>query len=113
VPQRIYETLSFDEVRLVIEAAGSTWRNLIATAIYLGLRKGELFALRKQDVDLEDRLLYVRRSHGTDRIDLNYQHRVDPKVPIEDVASAIKDLREIDAAFSKVKVRGGRMAEKY
>jgi aryl-alcohol dehydrogenase-like predicted oxidoreductase len=28
----------------------------------------------------------------TDRIDLYYQHRVDPKVPIEDVASAIKDL---------------------
>ncbi len=27
-----------------------------------------------------------------DRIDLYYQHRVDPKVPIEDVAGAIKDL---------------------
>lgn len=28
----------------------------------------------------------------TDRIDLYYQHRVDPKVPIEDVAGAVKDL---------------------
>jgi aryl-alcohol dehydrogenase-like predicted oxidoreductase len=28
----------------------------------------------------------------TDRIDLLYQHRVDPEVPIEDVADAIKDL---------------------
>lgn len=28
----------------------------------------------------------------TDRIDLYYQHRVDPKVPIEDVAGAIRDL---------------------
>ena len=28
----------------------------------------------------------------TDRIDLWYQHRVDPAVPIEDVAGAIKDL---------------------
>jgi aryl-alcohol dehydrogenase-like predicted oxidoreductase len=28
----------------------------------------------------------------TDRIDLYYQHRVDPNVPIEDVAGAIKDL---------------------
>ncbi len=28
----------------------------------------------------------------TDRIDLFYQHRVDPKVPIEDVAGAIKEL---------------------
>ena len=28
----------------------------------------------------------------TDRIDLLYQHRVDPKVPIEDVAGTVKDL---------------------
>jgi len=28
----------------------------------------------------------------TDHIDLYYQHRVDPKVPIEEVAAAIKDL---------------------
>lgn len=30
----------------------------------------------------------------TDRIDLLYQHRVDPEVPIEDVAGAIKDLMD-------------------
>ncbi len=29
----------------------------------------------------------------TDRIDLLYQHRVDPAVPIEDVAGAVKDLQ--------------------
>lgn len=29
----------------------------------------------------------------TDRIDLLYQHRVDPQVPIEDVAGAIKELK--------------------
>jgi aryl-alcohol dehydrogenase-like predicted oxidoreductase len=28
----------------------------------------------------------------TDHIDLLYQHRVDPNVPIEDVAAAVKDL---------------------
>src|SRR5215216_4921543 len=28
----------------------------------------------------------------TDRIDLLYQHRVDPEVPIEDIASAVKQL---------------------
>src|SRR5947209_14293502 len=32
------------------------------------------------------------RRLGTDRIDLLYQHRVDPNVPIEDVAGAVKDL---------------------
>jgi aryl-alcohol dehydrogenase-like predicted oxidoreductase len=30
----------------------------------------------------------------TDRIDLLYQHRVDPQVPIEDVAAAVKNLIE-------------------
>ncbi|EJJ29494.1 aldo/keto reductase [Rhizobium sp. CF142] len=29
---------------------------------------------------------------GTDRLDMVYQHRVDPAVPIEDVAGAVKDL---------------------
>jgi aryl-alcohol dehydrogenase-like predicted oxidoreductase len=28
----------------------------------------------------------------TDRIDLFYQHRVDPVVPLEDVAGAVKEL---------------------
>ncbi|MDA8251288.1 MAG: aldo/keto reductase [Rhodospirillales bacterium] len=32
------------------------------------------------------------RRLGTDRIDLFYQHRVDPNVPIEDVAATVKDL---------------------
>ncbi|PLW76602.1 aldo/keto reductase [Cohaesibacter celericrescens] len=31
---------------------------------------------------------------STDRIDLLYQHRVDPEVPIEDVAGAVKDLMD-------------------
>ncbi|MDZ3835994.1 MAG: aldo/keto reductase [Rhodospirillales bacterium] len=30
----------------------------------------------------------------TDRIDLFYQHRVDPNVPMEDVAGAVKELIE-------------------
>jgi aryl-alcohol dehydrogenase-like predicted oxidoreductase len=37
---------------------------------------------------VEDQLRRLR----TDRIDLLYQHRVDPQVPIEDVAGTIKDL---------------------
>lgn len=32
------------------------------------------------------------RRLGTDRIDLFYQHRVDPAVPIEDVAGCVRDL---------------------
>lgn len=48
---------------------------------------------------MESRPEYIRkvveaslRRLRTDRIDLLYQHRVDPAVPIEDVAGAVKDL---------------------
>lgn len=37
---------------------------------------------------VENSLKYL----GTDYIDLLYQHRIDPNVPIEDVAGAVKDL---------------------
>jgi aryl-alcohol dehydrogenase-like predicted oxidoreductase len=43
-----------------------------------------------------ERILHVAdeslRRLRTDRIDLFYQHRVDPKVPMEDVAGAVKEL---------------------
>lgn len=39
-------------------------RALWATAIYAGLRRGELMALRAEDVDLKDRWIHVRRSYS-------------------------------------------------
>ena len=44
----------------------------------------------------------------TDRIDLYYQHRVDPKVPIEDVAGAIKDLIKAGKGSALRSLRGER-----
>ena len=44
----------------------------------------------------------------TDRIDLYYQHRVDPKVPIEDVAGAIKDLIKAGKGPALRPLRGER-----
>ena len=50
------------------------------------------------------------RRLGVENIDLLYQHRVDPDVPIEDVAGAVKDL--IDGrqgrALRPLRGRGGR-----
>ncbi len=36
------------------------YRYLVATAIYTGMRKGELAALQKQDVDLDQGTVTVR-----------------------------------------------------
>ena len=44
----------------------------------------------------------------TDVIDLFYQHRVDPNVPIEDVAGAVKDLIRRRQGQALRPLRGGR-----
>jgi aryl-alcohol dehydrogenase-like predicted oxidoreductase len=53
----------------------------------------------KQIVGLDSRPVHIRavveaslKRLRTDRIDLLYQHRVDPNVPIEDVAGTVKEL---------------------
>jgi len=52
------------EVAPVLARIAARWRPLFATAIYTGLRKGELLGLRKKDVDLQRRLLTVGRSYA-------------------------------------------------
>src|SRR4051794_15778912 len=54
---------------------------------------------RRETVGLDSRPDHIRdvveaslKRLRTDRIDLLYQHRVDPQVPMEDVAGAVKEL---------------------
>jgi integrase len=54
--------LRVEEVPVVLEQLARRWRPLFAAALYTGLRKGELRALRKEDVDLDRALILVRRS---------------------------------------------------
>jgi integrase len=63
VPRRLPDYLRADEVPQVLAALSPTWRPLFATAVYTGLRRGELLALQKADVDFAARLIIVRRSH--------------------------------------------------
>jgi integrase len=64
VPKRLPDYLRPTEVPPLLAAVRPKWRALFATAIYTGLRKGELFALRKSDVDLASGLITVARSHA-------------------------------------------------
>jgi len=66
VPRRQYDYLRVDEVPRLLAALNPEQRSLFAVAIYTGLRKGELLALRKDDVDLDARLLTVARSYDRD-----------------------------------------------
>ncbi len=64
---------------------------VIATKFGFDLKAGGLNSHPKHiRLVVEESLKRLR----TDRIDLYYQHRVDPSVPIEDVAGAVADLIE-------------------
>ena len=58
--------------------------NLYATAIYTGMREGELAALEWDDIDLERRLITVQRSFDgpTKADDVRYVPILDPLLPI-------------------------------
>ena len=87
----------FANEELVGEAL-APFRNdvVIATKFGFNIDAG---GVQHQDPPLNSRPEHIRevadaslKRLGTDRIDLLYQHRVDPLVPIEDVAGAVKDL---------------------
>ena len=62
---------------------------VIATKFGFDIEKG--FALNSRPEHIKKVVEASLKRLKTDRIDLYYQHRVDPSVPIEDVAGAIKD----------------------
>jgi integrase len=64
VARRTPRFLTPSQVEALLQAAGE-WRLLLLTAVLAGLRKGELCGLRWEDVDLERRVLWVRRSYDT------------------------------------------------
>jgi len=66
VPRRQADYLRPHEVPLLLRALDPRWRPIFAAALYTGLRKGELLALRKADVDLGRQVLTVARSHERD-----------------------------------------------
>ncbi len=63
IDRRAGLSLTLDEARRTLITAGPELRALFAVAMYLGLRKGEMFGLRRADVDVKRRILHVLYSH--------------------------------------------------
>ena len=88
----------FINEELVGEAL-APYRDRVAIATKFGFDVGADGRINTTNGALNSRPEHIRkvveaslRRLRTDHIDLLYQHRVDPQVPIEDVAGAVKDL---------------------
>ena len=77
-------------------------RVVIATKFGFKIEGGKQAGLDSRPAHIREVADASLKRLRTDRIDLFYQHRVDPDVPIEDVAGAVKDL----IAAGKVKHLG-------
>jgi len=66
---------------------------IIATKFGWGVHPdGSRYGLDSRPEHIREVVTAMLKRLRTDRIDLLYQHRVDPNVPIEDVADTVKDL---------------------
>jgi aryl-alcohol dehydrogenase-like predicted oxidoreductase len=78
----------------VVGEALAPFRDQVVIATKFGFDIGgkALAALNSRPEHIREVVEASLKRLRTDRIDLLYQHRVDPAVPIEDVAGAVKDL---------------------
>ena len=65
---------------------------VIATKFGFTFEAGKIVGLDSRPAHIREVAEASLKRLATDRIDLLYQHRVDPDVPIEDVAGTVKDL---------------------
>src|SRR3954468_14540418 len=65
---------------------------VIATKFGFRIENGAIAGTDSRPPHIREVVEGSLRRLGTDRIDLLYQHRVDPKVPIEDVVGTMSEL---------------------
>ncbi|MGH8855498.1 MAG: aldo/keto reductase [Telluria sp.] len=85
------------EVERILGEGVAPFRNQVVIASKFGwnvdLETGKRMpGLNSRPARIKQAVEGMLRRLRTDRIDLLYQHRVDPQVPIEDVAGAVQDL---------------------
>ncbi|MDR3606675.1 MAG: aldo/keto reductase [Oligoflexia bacterium] len=76
----------------IVGEALAPYRDKVVIATKFGFKKGNLGEVDSRPENIRAVCEASLKRLRTDHIDLFYQHRVDPGVPIEDVAGAVKDL---------------------
>lgn len=98
---RLQARVNRDEISRLLKAAPPRYRTLLATAIFTGLRQGELFGLRWRDIDFGNEVIHVRGA--LDRRQRTRHRR--PKHAVRDVvlmpalAHALREHRK-DSRFN-------------
>ncbi|EKO3981540.1 aldo/keto reductase [Vibrio fluvialis] len=83
----------FTNEEMVGEALRPVRDNIvIATKFGFDITDGKMGGFNSRPEHIKQAVEGSLKRLGTDVIDILYQHRVDPAVPIEDVAGAVKDL---------------------
>ena len=85
----------FTDEEMVGEALAPIRNNVVIATKFGFVRNAEArqgLALNSRPEHIREVVEAMLKRLRTDRIDLLYQHRVDPQVPIEDVAGVVKDL---------------------
>jgi aryl-alcohol dehydrogenase-like predicted oxidoreductase len=65
---------------------------VIATKFGFNIQDGKMVGVNSHPDNIKKAVVGSLKRLKTDVIDLFYQHRVDPKIPIEDVAGTVKEL---------------------
>ena len=103
MPATPFKFLTPEESSRLLASWGSIeWQAMAQVALHTGLRLGELFGLRWQDIDIENRQLTVRQSivNGVVGVPKNYRERTIPLTV--DAMAAIANLpRRGDLVFTR------------
>lgn len=92
LPDRDYDVFTKPEAADLLRSVVYQWRNVFATAIYLGPRRGEIFALRRAWLDLKNKLVSFNGSHERDTTK-NGKRRKNIPVP-EELVPYLEDALE-------------------
>ncbi len=76
----------------IVGEALARYRDKVVIATKFGFKKGNISEVDSRPENIRAACEASLKRLRTDRIDLLYQHRVDPAVPIEEVAGTVKDL---------------------
>ncbi len=76
----------------IVGEALAPYRDKLVIATKFGFKQGALSEVDSRPENIRAVCEASLKRLRTDRIDLLYQHRIDPSIPIEDVAGTVKDL---------------------